>query len=190
MAAPTGQPTSGPPETPIPLTALRRTPIQASSSSSLDSSGLASVRSSSSSLSPPWTPDNISATCPSNPSSRPPISQCLAPSCPLLDQSLFADPFQQTPAPHPSLPRSVPSEPSPSVNLLRQATWRSWASTPTFQGRWLQTSIGIAGLAVALVGLLLYTYRSYKMEKYDNLMALYQACASLKQVRITISLEI
>lgn len=48
----------------------------------------------------------------------------------------------------------------------------------------------MAGLAVALVGLFFFTYRSYKMEKYDNLMALYQACASLKQVRMKIGLDV
>jgi len=189
MAAPTSQPTSGSPEAPISLTALRRTPVQASSSSSLDSFGLASARSSSSSLSPPRTPDYISATRPSNTSSRPPTSHSIAPSCPLPDQILFADPHQRSLAHQPSPPRSVPSEPSPAPGLQTQATWRSWASTPRFRGPWLQSSIGMAGLAVALVGLFFFTYRSYKMEKYDNLMALYQACASLKQVRITISLE-
>jgi len=130
----------------------------------------------------PGTPDNILATRPSNTSSRPPTSHCIAPSCPRPDPILFTDPHQRSLAHRPSPPRSVPSEPSPAPSLQTQATWRSWASTPRFRGPWLQSSIGMAGLAVALVGLFFFTYRSYKMEKYDNLMALYQACASLKQV--------
>ncbi len=190
MAAPTSQQTSGSPEAPFPLTAPRRTPVQASSSSSLDSIGLTSARSSSSSLSPPRTPDNISATHPSNTLSRPPTSHCIAPSCPIPNQTLFADPHQRSLAHPPSPPRSVPSEPSPAPGLQTQATCRSWASTPRFRGPWLQSSIGMAGLAVALVGLFFFTYRSYKMEKYDNLMALYQACASLKQVRSIMSLDV
>ncbi len=182
MAAPTSQPIYGSPEAPTPLNALRRTQVQASSSSSLESFGLASARSSSSSLSPPRTPDNILATRPSNTSSRPPTSHCIAPSCPRPDPILFTDPHQRSLAHRPSPPRSVPGEPSPAPGLQTQATWRSWASTPRLRGPWLQSSIGMAGLAVALVGLFFFTYRSYKMEKYDNLMALYQACASLKQV--------
>ena len=47
----------------------------------------------------------------------------------------------------------------------------------------------MAGLAVALVGLLVYAYRGYKMDQYGNLMAFYQACASLRQVGVAFDLD-
>ena len=189
MASPTTQPISESSGAPVPLTTLKRRPVQPSSSSSLASSGLASARSSSSSVSPQETPLDVPAACSTkstpeeaagaNPELSPAIS---------FNENPFENPLQR---PVPSQPESPPTaldDQSPRAPA-RLATWLSWAPAPDPKGSCLQNTIGMAGLVVALVGLLVYAYRGYEMDKYDNLMALYQACVSLKQVGTAFGLD-
>ena len=80
---------------------------------------------------------------------------------------------------------SAAVEPENNANTPEQTTWWNKIRLALFQGAWLQNTIGMAGLAVALVALFVYAYRGYKMDKYENRMALVQACASKKQVSLT-----
>ena len=190
MASPTTHPISESSGAPIPLTTIKRRPVQPSSSSSWPSSGLASARSSSTSVSPQETTLNVPAACPTNstPEGAVNASPELSPAI-SFNENPFENPQQR---PVPSLSGSPPAalnDQSPRSSPARLATWHSWVPTPDSKGSFLQNTIGMAGLAVALVGLLVYAYRGYKMDKYNNLMALYQACASLKQVGTAFRLD-
>lgn len=174
---------SAQPESPIQLTPMRRSTLQPSSSSSLSSSDPVSDPSSSSSMSPPRTP-NTASTSPCSPqsTSQPPTSIPEPP--PAQSQDPFADRSEGAAVSAVNTQSSAVTVTTPDQNPAPQEQ-RAWWSTITCrlsQGTWLQNTIGMAGLAVALVALFVYAYRGYKMDKFENLMALYQACASLKQV--------
>lgn len=80
---------------------------------------------------------------------------------------------------------SAATEPEDNANTPEQTTWWNKIRLALFQGAWLQNTIGMAGLAVALVALFVYAYRGYKMDKYDNLIGFVETCATMKQVTLT-----
>ncbi|KAL8823097.1 MAG: hypothetical protein Q9191_006181 [Dirinaria sp. TL-2023a] len=183
MASTNTTTTSPQPEPPIQLTPMRRSTLRPSSSSSLSSSDPVSNPSSSSSMSPPRTP-NTASTFPCSPqsTSQPPTSIPEPP--PAHSQDPFADSSEGAVVSAANTQSSAVTVVTPDQNSAPQEQ-RAWWGTITSrlsQGTWLQNTIGMAGLAVALVALFVYAYRGYKMDKFENLMALYQACASLRQV--------
>ena len=165
---------------------MRRNTLQPSSSSSLSSSDPASNPSSSSSMSPPRTPNTASASpCSHQSASHPRTSVDEQP--PTQSQDPFADSSEGAVVSSPNAQSSAVTVTTPGQNAgyQEQKSWWSRISSTLSPGTWLQNTIGMAGLAVALVALFVYAYRGYKMDKFENLMALYQACASLKQVSLS-----
>ena len=187
MASTTLQPASDSATTterPIPLVALRRPTLDVSSSASPDSSVPATSPSTPSSLTPPTSahesspsssPDRLSrqTTCVSGTSST---------SINCTDLSL--SPQQPSSQPHAAIPRSVPDELGPQNPPQRQDTWLSFLPPYDHRRTWLQNSIGVAALAVALVGMFVYALRGYKMAKWTEWNDLLQSCAALIQVSL------
>ena len=174
------------PERLIPLVALRPPTLHASSSTSLDSSAPTTSSSTPSSLTPPTSahdsspsssPDRLSrqTTC---------VSGTPAPSINCPDLSLSPQPPSSQPPT--TIPRSVPDEPVPQNPPQRQDTWLSFLPPYDHRRTWLQNSIGIAALAVALVGMFVYALRGYKMAKWTEYNDLLQSCAALLQVSVII----
>ncbi|KAL8782621.1 MAG: hypothetical protein Q9195_009611 [Heterodermia aff. obscurata] len=171
------------PERSIPLVALRRPTIDASSSASLSSAPTTSP-STPSSLTPPTSAhDSSSSSSPASPDrlSRQTtyVSGTPAPSIHCPDLSL--SPHQSPSQPQTAAPQSVPDSPGPQNPPQRQDTWLSFLPPYDHRRTWLQNSIGIAALAVALVGMFVYALRGYKMAKWTEYNDLLQSCAALIQ---------
>ncbi|KAG6988515.1 hypothetical protein G7Y79_00072g097770 [Physcia stellaris] len=169
------------PDRPIPLVTLRQPTLGASSSISLNSSTPTTPPSTPASLTPPTsahgssptiTPERLSrqTTCVSAVSVAPPDGLSPPPSQPSL-----------------TIPRSIPDEPEPPRPQQRQATWISLMPPWDHRRTWVQNTIGLAALAVALVGMFVYALRGYKLAKWTARNDLLQSCATLIQANRSIN---
>lgn len=179
MASTTDQPAQSPltaPGCPIPLVTLRHPTLDASSSTSLDSSAHTSPPSTPASLTPPTSADDSSLANSPESLSR----QTTYVSCASLSPADGLSPPSSRPSP--TIPRSVPDEPEPPRPTQRQGTWISLMPPWDHRRTWVQNSIGLAALAVALVGMFVYALRGYKIAKWTARNDLIQSCAALIQV--------
>ena len=178
MASSTDQPTQGPltaPDRSIPLVTLRKPTLDASSSTSLDSSAPTSSPSTPASLTPPTSAHDSSPTNTPERLSR----QTTCVSCASVSPSDSSSPPPSQPS---TIPRSVPDDLEPPRPAQRQATWISLIQPWDHRRTWVQNTIGLAALAVALVGMFVYALRGYKLAKWSAHNDLLQSCATLIQV--------
>ena len=178
MASTTIQPasdTATTTERPIPLMALRRPTLDASSSTSLDSSVPSTSPSTPSSLTPPTSAHECSSSSSPDRLSRQTTCASGTPAPPINY------PQQPSSQPHTTVRPDEPESPNPPQ---RQETWLSFLPPYDHRRTWLQNSIGIAALAVALVGMFVYALRGYKMAKWTEYNDLLQSCAALIQVSV------
>ena len=75
-------------------------------------------------------------------------------------------------------PQSILNDPAPPSS----PSWLSFISPWDHRRTWVQNSIGVAGLAVALVGMFVYVLRGYKMAKWTTYNDLLNTCLSYTQV--------
>lgn len=170
------------PDRSIPLVALRPPTLDASSSTSLDSSAPTTSPSTPSSLTPPTSAHESSPS--SSPDRLSRLTTCVSstPATSINSADLSLSPQQPSSQPHPAVPGTAPDQPEPQNPPQRQDTWLGFLPPYDHRRTWLQNSIGIAALAVALVGMFVYALRGYKMAKWTEYNDLLQSCAALIQV--------
>lgn len=185
MASDNGQPAVAPDPVQnrsIPLVALRRPTPDSSSSTPFNSSDPTTSPETPTSASSPIADDTSLS-----PSHRrfPRQTTHSSGSSAAPEDSPFTSPIPQlqlSSASSTTIPQSVPEHPQPPAPPQRREAWRLILAPWNSRQTWVQTSIGLAGLVVALVGLFVYALRGYEVAKWTAYNDLLQSCAALVQV--------